>query len=404
MPIVFNRRMKGEMESFECYLPTSAENFAGWFEKRTQETAGTQEYPAGHGIIRLLPARSGPPPFNYLGLTVDGMSEKSGTRHVVPNLIQVTMQLVGTGERTVVRGTCHELAVSSYFVQIFSDIFTEWAHTDPEIYYHQQPKKEHVLGQLRLKTNLQAFESELKEFAGAYQDEYVRAVMVWERRDHLLKPRQAIDRRRQPIDWHKQRSWDIRLQLRMRRGPWQGIHEIALDVEASRVSGQYPVQLAITLTDFRYKEVEPFVSAFLARCREVWRAAPEIPRVPETPTEVPLQLIARGDQAAPEAPSVFQAPAAPSEPPMAKSVSAEDNPTTQDIPPWEQIPDHEWDRQALKLWWEGLTCGKIGKIVCVEEKTVRNRKCALLKKHGTEIVPTDKQLREKGIKVRTSGH
>jgi len=62
-----------------------------------------------------------------------------------------------------------------------------------------------------------------------------------------------------------------------------------------------------------------------------------------------------------------------------------------DVPSWERIPEHAWDRQALKLWWEGFTSPEIGLQVNVTGDRVRNRLSELRKKHGNEIVPTDEE-------------
>ena len=62
-----------------------------------------------------------------------------------------------------------------------------------------------------------------------------------------------------------------------------------------------------------------------------------------------------------------------------------------ELQPWEKIPDHAWDKQALKLWWEGFTCPEIGLQVNVTGDRVRNRLSELRKEHGEEIVPTDEK-------------
>jgi hypothetical protein len=62
--------------------------------------------------------------------------------------------------------------------------------------------------------------------------------------------------------------------------------------------------------------------------------------------------------------------------------------------PWEQIPDHNWDRKALELWCTGYTHREIGDKVGVTGKTVQNRMIDLRKFYGTEIVPYKKQLQQ----------
>jgi len=66
--------------------------------------------------------------------------------------------------------------------------------------------------------------------------------------------------------------------------------------------------------------------------------------------------------------------------------------------PWEKIPNHKWDRQALELWHQGHTCSEIGMRVETEGKTVLNRLSVLRRQFGTDIVPTADQLRK--LKLR----
>jgi hypothetical protein len=70
--------------------------------------------------------------------------------------------------------------------------------------------------------------------------------------------------------------------------------------------------------------------------------------------------------------------------------------------PWKKIPDHNWDRQALELWWTGCTHREIGEKVRVTGHTVQNRMTDLRNTYGIEIVPTKKQLQEMW-RTRNSG-
>lgn len=65
--------------------------------------------------------------------------------------------------------------------------------------------------------------------------------------------------------------------------------------------------------------------------------------------------------------------------------------------PWNQIPDHGWDRLALWYWHEGHTCPEIASQLegRPTAKTVTNRLCALRGQYGEEIVPTRKMLKGK---------
>jgi hypothetical protein len=69
-----------------------------------------------------------------------------------------------------------------------------------------------------------------------------------------------------------------------------------------------------------------------------------------------------------------------------------------DRPPWEEVPDHNWDREAVRLWWEGHTVPEIARQVFVEEKTARNRLTILRQTYGNKIVPTARQLRKMGMR------
>jgi hypothetical protein len=80
--------------------------------------------------------------------------------------------------------------------------------------------------------------------------------------------------------------------------------------------------------------------------------------------------------------------------------------TSTEVVPWEKIPDYRWDRAALELWWQGYECKEIADKIEEEvaDKTVRNRLSQLRRSYGEDIVPTDRQRRKIGIKVRTSGY
>jgi len=66
--------------------------------------------------------------------------------------------------------------------------------------------------------------------------------------------------------------------------------------------------------------------------------------------------------------------------------------------PWLQVPDYLWDRQALELWWNGLTMPEIAARLGYTEKTIRNRFSTLRAIHGTDTVPTADRLRK--LRVR----
>jgi hypothetical protein len=75
------------------------------------------------------------------------------------------------------------------------------------------------------------------------------------------------------------------------------------------------------------------------------------------------------------------------------------NSTQEESKPWEQIPDRQWDRYALELWWKGYNCKEIAdEITGIVGKTVRNRLTELRNNYKDVIVPRAKQLKKQGIK------
>jgi hypothetical protein len=67
--------------------------------------------------------------------------------------------------------------------------------------------------------------------------------------------------------------------------------------------------------------------------------------------------------------------------------------------PWMKIPDHRWDRLAVRKWWEGSTWAEIAQQVAgVKERRVGNRLSKLRKQYGAQIVPTYLQLKKWGIR------
>ena len=64
--------------------------------------------------------------------------------------------------------------------------------------------------------------------------------------------------------------------------------------------------------------------------------------------------------------------------------------------PWLRIPDHRWDRDAVRLWWEGYTAKAIAIKLKMADKAnvgadrVRNRLSELRRDHRAEV-PTDSE-------------
>jgi hypothetical protein len=59
--------------------------------------------------------------------------------------------------------------------------------------------------------------------------------------------------------------------------------------------------------------------------------------------------------------------------------------------PWDNIPDHLWDRHAVKLWCEGYSNQDIARWVNVHPRTVTNRISELRRRYPRAGIPTHKQ-------------
>ena len=64
--------------------------------------------------------------------------------------------------------------------------------------------------------------------------------------------------------------------------------------------------------------------------------------------------------------------------------------------PWEDIPDHRWDRKAVQMLWEGYQDPQIAKKLDVSSKTVTNR-LSFLRQLYPDCVPTRDELRKKKL-------
>jgi len=73
------------------------------------------------------------------------------------------------------------------------------------------------------------------------------------------------------------------------------------------------------------------------------------------------------------------------------------------IPPWERIPVHRWDREALQRWYEGYSSPEISKKIGYAPKTVLNRLCILRQMYGTDLVPKNPQRWKRIREIGTGG-
>jgi hypothetical protein len=353
------------MSHMGLYIGMSAAECVTWLQEYTQ-TAGQAPYRTEQGEIVLEPAQQRRLLNQYLAMEIDGVhTDGTGSVERLTGVITFRVLPIGKGASIEVAGVCREPAVEPYFVGLVESLVAQ-QRVPPDAYWLGELRKiEQQVAQTLLKTDWRSFERALKEFAGDYHTDEIRYVAATERHD-LVQRERAVDRHNQPLDRRKKRSWRVDLALATVGRTWQGIEQIWLDFELSRISGKYPLRLTVTVEGFRYREVEPLAAAFLAHCQRLWRTSPV-------------------DQAETE-----------SRPASSVALQAE----TQ---PWEQIPDHLWDRKALELWWQDYTCPEIGNKIGQSPKTVLNRISVLRKLYGEALVPTEKQRRAKARKLRTTG-
>ena len=94
-----------------------------------------------------------------------------------------------------------------------------------------------------------------------------------------------------------------------------------------------------------------------------------------------------------------QRPNVPTEKSEAMSKKLEEPP--EQPKPWEQIPNHLWDRVAVQMWHDGYTNTEIGTKLYVSPRRVSNILSELRKTFGTDIVPTNEMRRQKAISNKT---
>ena len=74
------------------------------------------------------------------------------------------------------------------------------------------------------------------------------------------------------------------------------------------------------------------------------------------------------------------------------------------VEPWNEIPDHGYDRLMVEMLHEGYTDPEIANRVGKDSKTIRNRLSILRGKYGSEIVPRRASLKERWKSGQKSGH
>lgn len=247
------------------------------------------------------------------------------------------------------------------------------------------------MSELQLLTDFGNFEIELDNFVRSYTGGNIRYVSVYPRRDHLLYGGALVDRKMRPIDPNRLRSWGVRLDLEGAHNPWNTTITLQLDVETSRLGGRYPVLLNIVeMSHYAHLESVKFADDFIQHCKRRWEWASTIPE----PLAVPAQEPAPSDNI-----EIGQhEESVEAKTPVSRQEVSDGPPSHQiapEPPPWEKIPDLSWDREALRLWWEGHTHKEIAQKLHLAEKTVLNRLSSLRKTYGEQIVITERKRRRR---------
>lgn len=352
------------MKQMGLIVGATASAFETWLAAHTSRAEATG-YPVTRGVARFGPLDQHPLALETpLRWVIDGMTfgdDGHGYPMVQPLLVEATP--IGRGDRLAVVIHCRRPEAQPYMVALVLAASRQWPACGETI-WAVEPPPGRLLGQLKLKTSVADLALGLQDFAAAYQANGVTRVSVVENREPAASPRLPIDG---PAS--RRRAWAIHLHL---PGPELlscHIRHLTLNLEAIRMPGRYPVMFTLTPQGHTFPEVAAFAESFLAWCQATYRAAPI------TGNSVP----ARPGTTAPV---------------MGRTAANPVDPTDK---PWERIPDHLWDRRALKLWWEGLTCPEIGQRLSQAPKTIRNRLTQLRKAHGPAVVPFNGRRDRVGI-------
>ena len=361
-----------------------------WITEQTQKTAS---YALGNDTF--VPAtiqESVLPLMHELALQVSGTlkgSESTSPKPLVSAAFIFTP--VGRGHTTEVLARSDDSILLPYFVEVGRTVGERWPMALTTMWFAQPPRSETTLSELQLLTDFENFEIELDNFARSYTSGNVRYVRIYPRRGHLIHKGVLVDRKMQLIDPQRQRSWDVRLDLDGAQNPWDKTIELQLDVETSRLGGRYPVLLNIVdMSHYAHLESAKFAEDFIQHCKRTWEWAPVLPAtwaVQEQAPRHPDNAGARQNEKPIE-----------SETPVSQQEVAESPPADQvapEPPPWEKIPDLSWDREALRLWWEGYTHTEIAQRLHFATKTVLNRISSLRKTYGEQIVITERRRRRR---------
>ncbi len=350
-------------------VPASDTDLLEWLECYVKDESEAR-LPAEGGAVclssfNLLPVRSGEPLRAWIG---GAFWDAYGQGYPLYRPLELALTPIAPCNRVEVELYARDARAQNYLVQLVVAITERWPDSGPTLWLHAPQALTHRLAELKLKTDLSNFALGLEEFAGSYHADGVLAVSFDEDAAPTGQGGTAPSRKRQ-------RSWTVQLHLPGPARPYYHIRTFDLALTASRMSGKYPLTFSLTRQGHLFPEVAAFGRDFAAWCRDNWRTAP-VTAAPVTARPI-------------------------TEPPVTGRAEAEAaTPTDR---PWELIPDHLWDRRALRLWWEGLTCPEIGRRLSQAPKTVRNRLTLLRKVYGTDVVPTNRRRRMPNPQVGTPG-
>jgi hypothetical protein len=328
-------------------VPASDTHFLQWFESYVR-LASEERHPSDGGIVRLsdvnfVPVQASEPLRAWIG---GGFWDNNGQGYPLFRPLELALTPIAPCDRVEVELYARDSRAQAYLVGLVVAINERWPEAAPTLWIHASPSHVHRLVWLKVKTDPYHFALGLEEFAGVYDHELVTAVSF---SPQPAAPGQGRGR------WPRQRAWEVLLHLPGPPCPYRQVRALSLDLTLSRLSGKYPVMITLTRQGYVFPEVTSFARDFSTWCRENWRTA-------SVQAETP----------------VTNAPRAPRAMPPAGD-------------PWELIPDHLWDRRALRLWCDGLTSTEIGERISQAPKTVRNRLSQLRKQHGAEIVPLNRR-------------
>jgi hypothetical protein len=339
-------------------VPASDAEWLAWLAGYVRATAETPC--AAEGVVCLddihfEPMRADQPLRAWIG----GVYwDACGQGYPLVRPLTLALTPIAPGDRIEVELYARDARAQNYLIQLVAAIIERWPAAGPTVWVHAPQAQSHSVAELKLKTDLSNFALGLEEFAGAYHTERVMAVSFHE---------SAAPTALGPVPSRKrQRSWTVRLHLPGPAYPYHHIRAFDLALTATRKSGKYPLSFTLSCQGHLFPEVAAFGRDLAAWCRENWRAAP-------LGVEPPVADLA----------------------PPPGAMPASD--------PWALIPDHLWDRQALRLWWAGLTCVEIGARISQAPKTVRNRLTMLRKEYGTDVVPTNRRRRASNSQIGTLG-